>query len=579
MPGRTQGAVDSLARQRAAELFVDTSAKTSGALPFADSGQGLTPFSGLGNTGMFVVSGIAPDGSNALSRVRPTTTPKSAYLQAKLQGKITRIGGRFFFPAWTGDSLQGSVNMLCPQDDYGQSWIDSGGVSGFLPPLGLHWTTSPSFTDLNVFESVGGASATPVSPSLFGEYYDAISKYTAPIGSPTYTAGSHLELLEPDLLYDVDIFRIDDTRLVYDLVRVVDGVSMLAGVVEIEDDRVSSYMGQWAIWENFINASGGDYSAGPLGGWTHLWADSSVEAARDLGSSRRYAAAKAEQARSIAVTQLTPGVADYQTSDATNVSVPAPSLAVAQATNLVKNGTAVGNGSTPATLTVPVTPPASGKVLVEGTGLLDFLSYIGADVYWALKSGASTVAFRKVASVPTMNRWAVWSGLVVTKNTGALTVDVTTGEIVKSDDTFISIGATSALALAAAPSSNPRVDLIQANYSTGAVSKKDGTPAASPVAPSADANCIALATVPVSVGATEPGTPTDVRPRPGGRWKGSKRAEFAAVITGLTPANGYTTDATYNFEFWHSASVASAAILRLASSINTGVTFKVTPLP
>lgn len=53
--------------------------------------------------------------------------------------------------------------------------------------------------------------------------------------------------------------------------------------------------------------------------------------------------------------------------------------------------------------------------------------------------------------------------------------------------------ATTQTAAVAAPTDYPRIDLVQARLETWDVSVKTGAPAANPVAPSPDTNCLALA--------------------------------------------------------------------------------------
>lgn len=69
--------------------------------------------------------------------------------------------------------------------------------------------------------------------------------------------------------------------------------------------------------------------------------------------------------------------------------------------------------------------------------------------------------------------------------------------------------------LSAADGTNPRIDIIQVHTTTGAVTKKNGTAAASPVAPTADASNIAVAqiSVPATDTAITTNQVTDVRPR------------------------------------------------------------------
>lgn len=128
-------------------------------------------------------------------------------------------------------------------------------------------------------------------------------------------------------------------------------------------------------------------------------------------------------------------------------------------------------------------------------------------------------------------RDVVWTGGLVTKDTGALTVDVTAGELRLADGTHKAFNASSNLALTAAHASLARIDIVQIATATGTITKKDGTAAASPVAPAADAGNIILATVPVAALATEPGTPTDVRPRLGVITGSGAVADTALFVT------------------------------------------------
>ncbi len=109
----------------------------------------------------------------------------------------------------------------------------------------------------------------------------------------------------------------------------------------------------------------------------------------------------------------------------------------------------------------------------------------------------------------------VWYGGLVTKDTGALTVDVTAGELRLSGGTHKAFTASSNLALTAANGSQDRTDLIQIATASGTISKKDGTLAAAgtSVAPAPDTGNIPLASVLVAANATEPATPVDLRPR------------------------------------------------------------------
>lgn len=69
--------------------------------------------------------------------------------------------------------------------------------------------------------------------------------------------------------------------------------------------------------------------------------------------------------------------------------------------------------------------------------------------------------------------------------------------------------------MSAADATNPRIDIIQVHNTTGVVTKKNGTAAASPVAPSPDASntVIARVTIPANDTAITTNQITDVRPR------------------------------------------------------------------
>lgn len=71
------------------------------------------------------------------------------------------------------------------------------------------------------------------------------------------------------------------------------------------------------------------------------------------------------------------------------------------------------------------------------------------------------------------------------------------------------------LTLTAAHATLVRIDIVQVHTTTGVVTKKDGTAAASPVAPTADASNIAIASinVPATDTAITTNQITDLRPR------------------------------------------------------------------
>lgn len=86
----------------------------------------------------------------------------------------------------------------------------------------------------------------------------------------------------------------------------------------------------------------------------------------------------------------------------------------------------------------------------------------------------------------------------------ALKVNVSEGTLRnRSTGVTVDIEAKSKLALSAASGANPRIDIIEVKIADGSVKKKDGTAAASPVAPEADEGYYVLAEILVPKEATE----------------------------------------------------------------------------
>ena len=110
---------------------------------------------------------------------------------------------------------------------------------------------------------------------------------------------------------------------------------------------------------------------------------------------------------------------------------------------------------------------------------------------------------------------AVASGVVASAGT-TLSFSTTAGTLVR-DDTgqTITVAAVNNSALTAADGTNPRIDLIVVNNNSGAVTKVDGTAAASPFPPAPTAGTTPIAQVRVNAGATTAAgsTYTDVAPR------------------------------------------------------------------
>lgn len=109
---------------------------------------------------------------------------------------------------------------------------------------------------------------------------------------------------------------------------------------------------------------------------------------------------------------------------------------------------------------------------------------------------------------------AVSSGVVASAGT-TLSYSVSAGVLLLENGSTVTVGAVSNVALTAADVTNPRIDLIHVDKSSGAVAKTDGTAAASPKPPSAPSGKVAVAQVLVVAGATTLAgtTYTDVAPR------------------------------------------------------------------
>jgi hypothetical protein len=107
---------------------------------------------------------------------------------------------------------------------------------------------------------------------------------------------------------------------------------------------------------------------------------------------------------------------------------------------------------------------------------------------------------------------AIQSGAVVTAGTG-LSVSTSAGVLVREDGTSVTVGASANLALTTANATNPRIDLVVVDNSSGAVSKVDGVAAATPIAPDPGAGKTVLAQVRVNATAVAPSAITDYAPR------------------------------------------------------------------
>lgn len=154
-----------------------------------------------------------------------------------------------------------------------------------------------------------------------------------------------------------------------------------------------------------------------------------------------------------------------------------------------------------------LTPSSSVRVdLDDPKTRRDFQQHSAIGAITVVPGGSTS----QTAVVWTGGTGVAGAGLAVNTNPGELRNNVTDTYL-----TFPTSGGTN-LALATAPTAgNSRLDLVQVNYTTGAVTAVTGVvaPTGSQVASSAAAGNLPLYTVLVGPSATIPGTITDVRPR------------------------------------------------------------------
>jgi hypothetical protein len=111
----------------------------------------------------------------------------------------------------------------------------------------------------------------------------------------------------------------------------------------------------------------------------------------------------------------------------------------------------------------------------------------------------------------------VSGGQVTAQGTPDQTVAVAASELRNRDTgAYVTGAASPTLSATAAHATLARIDLVQVNTTTGAVTYKAGTAAATPAAPAADAGTIVLAQVARAANdnTISTGDITDVRPRP-----------------------------------------------------------------
>ena len=106
------------------------------------------------------------------------------------------------------------------------------------------------------------------------------------------------------------------------------------------------------------------------------------------------------------------------------------------------------------------------------------------------------------------------SGVIGTAGQGSSSVSVTSGTLRTTANATVAVAATTVTA-GASPATGKRVDLVQVDTTSGAVTLKAGVAAAvGAVAPAPDAGNLAVAEVIVEAGATGVTAVNDVRPLP-----------------------------------------------------------------
>ena len=116
---------------------------------------------------------------------------------------------------------------------------------------------------------------------------------------------------------------------------------------------------------------------------------------------------------------------------------------------------------------------------------------------------------------PIVNNLFVVSGLYTTADGTDLILSVSPGTIRNSTSGAVVVAPAVQTVTVVADGTNPRIDLVQVNTTTGVVTFVAGTPAVSPVAPVAAAGNVGLALVAIAAGATSvsQSNVTDVAPR------------------------------------------------------------------
>jgi hypothetical protein len=158
---------------------------------------------------------------------------------------------------------------------------------------------------------------------------------------------------------------------------------------------------------------------------------------------------------------------------------------------------------------------ASQKIKTDTTAYIDISD---PKTLRELQHHSALGAVYPVGELSTSNATAVFEGATVDEGSNAadMVVQINAGRLY-TRDTGVTIVAVKAgtITITAADATNPRIDIIQVHTTTGAVTKVDGTAAASPVAPAASATNVVIARVSVPANDTAITTDqiTDVAPR------------------------------------------------------------------
>jgi hypothetical protein len=350
-----------------------------------------------------------------LSSIRPTggTPDRAAYLQAQLKGTtVTRAGGRFIFPPWTGDGNQGSVVMLSPQGDYSASWHPPTTV---IPNLAFHMPISPLAIGLSFFIN---------DPT--GHFIDQLVVFYYPDSGINVPGVGGATMLSPNVEYEVDL-AIVGTTLIFDVINVATGVSVLglAPVITgatsgttiytpqstvltqsplmITDPRFASvaqggWLSNYIIWENFINGNPDD-TVGPLGYWTKIWADSS----RQEGQRMLKSLLVPKQYARTAVSDAQETIYEWQLNDGTSIAIPTVLTDMGEASVSRKLTPAIGPiGGAPTSLSIasPCVVNQRGHgfivgdaVVITSTGALP-TGLTAGNVYYVIAAGFTADSFQ-----------------------------------------------------------------------------------------------------------------------------------------------------------------------------------------